>query len=160
MNCFFVGDFSCSCWKSHICFHWHVSFYFFFFKEKVKHPCHSPLNFCQHCWHLCFKESSHNQYCSNKNINQMTTLAPLCGFVEFQSSPVFSCLAHNLSALVHSHDIAFAAADSWFIEKVLINLLHSGCAAQNTRQLVTRGWRQEYFCSQISGHKTQSRWHL
>lgn len=147
MNCFFVGDFSCSCCKSHICFS--------FFKEKVKHPCHSLLNLCQHCWHLCFKESSHNQYCSNKNIYQMTTLAPLCGFVKFQSSPVFSCLTHNLSALVHSHDIAFASADSWFIEKVLINLLHSGCSAQNTRQLVTRGWTQEDFCSRISGHKTQ-----
>lgn len=69
----------------------------------------------------------------------MTTLAPLCGFVEFQSSPVFSCLAHSLFALVHSPDIALDAADSWFIEKVLINLLHSGCSAQNTGQLVTRG---------------------
>lgn len=85
----------------------------------------------------------------------MTTLAPLCGFVEFQSSPVFSCLARNLSALVHSHDIAFAAADSWFIEKVLLNLLHSGSSAQNTRQLVTGGCTQGDFCSRISGHKIQ-----
>lgn len=76
---FFVGDFSCSCWKSHSCFHRHVIF-LFFLKEKVKQYCHSLRNLCQPCWHLCFKDSSHNQYCSNKNIYQMTTLAPLCGF--------------------------------------------------------------------------------
>lgn len=153
MNCFFCwGLFLLLLEKSHL---FPLACHLFFFKGKVKHPCHSLLNLCQHCWHLCFKESSHNQYCSNKNIYQMTTLAPLCGFVEFQSSPVFSCLAHSLSALVHSPDIALDAADSWFIEKVLINLLHSGCSAQNTGQLVTRGWTHEYFCSRISRNKTQ-----
>lgn len=80
----------------------------------------------------------------------MTTPAPLRGFVAS-----VGCLARNLSALVHSHDIAFTAADSWFIEKVLINLLHTGGSAQNTRQFVTRGWAQEYFCSRVSGHQTQ-----
>lgn len=77
MACVSVEDFSCSCWKSHICFHRDD-------RLKVKPPCHSLLNLCQHCWHLCFKESSHNQYCSHKNIYQMTTSAPLCGFVELR----------------------------------------------------------------------------
>lgn len=42
MACVSVVDFSCSCWKSHICFHRDD-------RLKVKPPCHSLLNLCQHC---------------------------------------------------------------------------------------------------------------
>lgn len=70
MACVFVVDFSRSCLKSHNCFHRDDGL-------KVKPPCHSLLNLCEHCWHLCFKESSHNQYCSHKNISNDNLGSPV-----------------------------------------------------------------------------------